>query len=216
MMREISRWLKTFDVYLGSEKIARGVASKWVGKGLQNELAPFNSCVQGTVQIEVILKPWSYMYNVVAHVLHRLDELDEENLLVEHLFIPQSEIHVKIGDHKDTSLKMSYQIANVKNPNGKDNTVVFSLFEVKDTRANLRCCLSRFKAQIEMLQKIQWREEKIRVFMFGDYEFLCAMCYIEVLYRDRQRHVYSSSVLNKEKVLFSLDIIYTYKTIMVS
>ena len=69
-----------------------------------------------------------------------------------------NEIHIKIGgDHGGGSFKMSYQIANVANPNSKDNTTVFSLFEAKDYRINLKSGLTRFSDQIKELQLIKWR-----------------------------------------------------------
>ena len=96
--------------------------------------------------------------------------------MFQHCFIPENEIHIKIGgDHGDKSFKMSYQISNVRNPNRKDNSVVFSIFEAKDNRANLRTCLERFRKQINMLQRVKFDGRSIKVFMFGDYEFLCAM-----------------------------------------
>ena len=53
-------------------------------------------------------------------------------MLINYPFI-KNEIHLKIGgDHGDGSLKTSFQVANVVNPNRKDNTVVFSIFEAKD------------------------------------------------------------------------------------
>ena len=176
MMRDISRWLKTFNVTLSSEKRVRQVASNWVGDGLRAELVPLSVRSHVTRTISVELKPWAYLYNLVGHVLHRLDELEQQSALVAHSFIPSDEIHVKIGgDHGDTSFKMSYQIANVARPNSKENTVVFSIFEGKDTKANLRTCLERFRPQIRMLEKVKWMGKSIKVFMFGDYEFLGTM-----------------------------------------
>ena len=68
------------------------------------------------------------------------------------------EIHIKIGgDHGGGSFKMSYQVANVTNPNSKDNTTVFSLFEAKDYRINLKTGLARFSDQINHLQEMKWR-----------------------------------------------------------
>ena len=175
-MRDISRWLGTFDVKFASEKISRNIALEWVGPGLIVESAPLMTRVTGKKELTVILRPWAYMYNLVGHVIHRLDALEKEEMLAHHTFIPADEIHVKIGgDHGDTSFKFCYQIANVSNPNSKENTVVFSIFEAKDTRPNLKTCLSRFKAQVNMLGRTKWKGKKIRVFMFGDYEFLCAM-----------------------------------------
>ena len=89
-----------------------------------------------------------------------------------------SEVYVNLkigGDHGDTSFKMCYQIANVKNPNKKENTLVFSIFEAKDNSTNLQLCLRRYSSQIKMLQTLKWERFFIRVFLFGDYEFLCAM-----------------------------------------
>ena len=78
--------------------------------------------------------------------------------LVQHNFIPDNEIHLKIGgDHGGGSFKMCYQIANTENPNSKDNTLVFCLFEAKDTKANLKTALGRFKEQINNIQLSKWK-----------------------------------------------------------
>ena len=69
-----------------------------------------------------------------------------------------NKVHVKIGgDHGGGSFKMGYQIAIVENPNSKDNTLVFSLFEAKDYRINKKTGLSRFSQQIDELQSMMWR-----------------------------------------------------------
>ncbi|XP_057290870.1 uncharacterized protein LOC130613560 [Hydractinia symbiolongicarpus] len=177
LMRNISRWLATFDIKLASEKTTRQVADKWIGKGLVAELAPLTRKFSSSnKQLVVDPKPWVYLYNVVGHILNRLTELSKNNQLVHHSFIPDDEIHVKIGgDHGDNSFKMSYQVANIRNPNRKENTTIFSIFEAKDSVTNLRICLERFKPQIRILQKQKWNNLKIRLFMYGDYEYLCAM-----------------------------------------
>ena len=61
------------------------------------------------------------------------------------------------GDHGGGSFKMSFQVANVVNPNRKDNTVVFSIFEAKDYRVNIKLALERFKIQIKELQESTWQ-----------------------------------------------------------
>ena len=63
--------------------------------------------------------------------------------------------------------KMSYQIANVENSNSKDNTRIFSLFEAKDYRSNLKTGLSRFAWQIDELQSMMWRLSTIFYFMIN-------------------------------------------------
>ena len=61
------------------------------------------------------------------------------------------------GDHGGGSFKMGYEIVNTKNPNCKENTVVFSLFEAKDYRCNINIGLTRYTEQIAELQKFIWR-----------------------------------------------------------
>ena len=78
-------------------------------------------------------------------------------MLINYPFI-KNEIHLKIGgDHGGGSFKMSFQVANVVNPNRKDNTVVFSIFEAKDYRVNIKLALERFKIQIKELQESTWQ-----------------------------------------------------------
>ena len=70
---------------------------------------------------------------------------------------------------------MSFQVGNVSNPNKPENTVIFSITEAKDYKVNLTLCLERFKAHIEQFNKIKWQNKKFRIFLFGEYEFLCSM-----------------------------------------
>ena len=52
--------------------------------------------------------------------------------------IPEGEIWLKIGGDKGgKSVKSSFQICNTPNPNSVQNTVVFSVFQAKDTPINL-------------------------------------------------------------------------------
>ena len=74
-------------------------------------------------------------------------------MLINYPFI-KNEIHLKIGgDHGGGNYKMSFQVANVVNPNRKDNTVVFSIFEAKAYCVNIKLALERFKIQIKELQE---------------------------------------------------------------
>ena len=75
-------------------------------------------------------------------------------MLVEYEFIGNI-IHIKIGgDHGGDSFKMSFQICNVSNPNSKNNTVVFSIFE------------ARFKEQVDELQTMEWEWVNKKIFKF--------------------------------------------------
>jgi len=68
------------------------------------------------------------------------------------------EIHIKIGgDHGGDSFKACYQVCNVQSPNSKDNTVIFSMFEAKDSRANVRTALNVFTRQLDQLQETRWK-----------------------------------------------------------
>ena len=61
-----------------------------------------------------------------------MNQLKECDLLVHHEFIPDDDIHIKIGgDHGGGSFKMGYQVANVNHPNKLDNTIIFSIFKVR-------------------------------------------------------------------------------------
>ena len=61
------------------------------------------------------------------------------------------------------------------NPNKVVNSVIFSFFEAKDSRQNLRICLERFEAHINTLMNLIWINRTFHIFMFGDYKFLSSM-----------------------------------------
>lgn len=70
----------------------------------------------------------------------------------------EDEVHVKIGgDHGGKSFKACYEICNIPRPNSKDNTVIFSLFEAKDYRTNLRAGLLKFQEEVDNLQTSRWQ-----------------------------------------------------------
>ena len=171
VMRTIRLWIGTFNVKLSSEAKTRDLCKEWVGGGIRYEHAPI-FVEKGQIKP----RAWCYIFNLVGHILKTLDDLSRVNMIANHSFIPDNEVFVKIGgDHGGKSFKMMYQIANVEHPNRELNTIPFSVFNAKDTMPNLRICLDRYKAHIDKLLKIKWNEKNFRVFMFGDYAFLCAM-----------------------------------------
>ena len=175
-LRDIRRWLATFNVKLASEKKSRLEAADMRGEGLVGEMAPLivDKGKGKPMQVEPI--PWCYLYNVVGHILNRLNQMKELNLIKMYDGHMSNEIHLRIGgDHGGGSFKMCYEICNVNHPHRKENTIVFSIFEEKDSRANLRICLERFRAHINQLSKITWEGYRFRIFMFGDYQYLCYM-----------------------------------------
>ena len=60
--------------------------------------------------------------------------------------IPENEVHIKLGgDAGGGSFKMAFQIANLRHPNSKTNTVVIAMFHAKDSWANLKTALVKYK-----------------------------------------------------------------------
>ena len=72
--------------------------------------------------------------------------------------IPEDKIFVKLGsNHGQKSMKLAFQLANVPHPNSTKNTVVFSLYEGKDTRNNLRIVTQCYRNQLESLVQTKWQ-----------------------------------------------------------
>ena len=128
------------------------------------------------------------MYNAVFRI-HRLTWHNGA--------IPENEIWLKLGGDKGGgTFKFCFQHLNVECPNSPDNTCVFALFEAPDSYTNLRICFERYKKDIDELQSRTWRYgiiytasvhvinymvilfnrgKKVRIFLCGDYEFLCRL-----------------------------------------
>ena len=154
LVGDVRRWLGTFKVKLAPEGTARNIFKEWVGEGLRCEEIP--ASVRKGKQIVIQLKPWAYIYNLVGYILKYLDNLKNSNLIHQHPFIPNNEVHLKIGDdHGGGSFKMSFQIGNVEHPNKPENTVIFSIMEAKDLRSNLMLCLERVKLHIDKIHKLE-------------------------------------------------------------
>ena len=51
---------------------------------------------------------------------------------------------------------MAFQIANLKHPNSKANTVVFAMFHAKGSWANLKTALMKYKEQVNTLKEATW------------------------------------------------------------
>ncbi|XP_065663349.1 uncharacterized protein LOC136085802 isoform X2 [Hydra vulgaris] len=175
-LKTISRWLKSFNINTASHSSQRIVAEKLSGDDLIVENAPFTFEKKEKGTFEIKYASWGYIENLPMHILRHLDQLESCKRLHYHKFIPDKEIQIKIGgDYGGGSFKMTYQVANTLNPNSKDNTIVFSIFEAKDYRINVKVAMSRFEKQIEDLQEMKYKDNNIRVFVFGDYQFLCAL-----------------------------------------
>lgn len=174
-MKAMSRWLTMFKISTDSNAKQRIVAREWSGDSFTVEEAPFTVSIKDRKgQYKISSAPLAYIADFPSHVLNLLDTLDENGIL---LFLNDSDdIHIKIGgDHGGDSFKMVFQVVNMKNPNSKENSMVFVMFEAKDYRSNLEIALGQYKQQIDELQLMKWKNRSIKVFMFGDYQFLCCV-----------------------------------------
>ena len=122
-------------------------------------------------------KPFGRVRSIVSFVLDILNKYKQLNLLVSKEGIPRDEIWIKIGgDHGGGSFKLCLQILNLLHPNSKKNTFVIGLIEVKDTCENLKRLIgptSHIQEEIRQLEDLVWDNKQIRVFLSGDYDFLC-------------------------------------------
>ncbi|XP_047122567.1 uncharacterized protein LOC124806044 [Hydra vulgaris] len=156
---ETKRWLRSFYINTASHSSQRIVAEKLSGDDLvvENAPFPFEKEEKGTFEIKYV--SWGYIENLPMHILRHLDQLESCKRLHHYEFIHEKEIQIKIGgDYGGGSFKMTYQVANTLNPNSKDNTIVFSIFEAKDYSVNVKVAMSRFEKQIEDLQKMKYKE----------------------------------------------------------
>ena len=101
LMRNIRSWLHTFKIKLAPEGKTRKLTKEWVGGGMRSEHAPL-FINKGKVQPPA----WCYLYNLVGHILKRLNDFEEAKLITSHQFIPEDEVWLKIGgDPGGKSLK---------------------------------------------------------------------------------------------------------------
>ena len=78
------------------------------------------------------------------------------------------------GDHGKNSLKFTLQIANIERPNARQNTVVIAIAAVRDSHENIvRFLKGGLEDELTALQSHSWRDKTIKVFLNGDYDFLC-------------------------------------------
>ena len=118
--------------------------------------------------------PVATITDIPQYVTELHDQCDKENQQTWHnSTIPKDEVWVKLGgDHGRGTLKLMLQIANLRRPNSKHNTCLLAIDECKDTPDNLRRIMGPYKHQITELETMQWRDKNVRLFWFGDYEFL--------------------------------------------
>ncbi|GFO09968.1 amine oxidase [Plakobranchus ocellatus] len=120
--------------------------------------------------------PYGRIAGLTKFVDHLLDSYKENNLLSWHNdSIPKDEVWVKIGgNHGKNSLKFTLQIANTEKPNARLNTIMIAIAAVRHTHANIvRFLEGGLGDDLVALQSHSWKGKAIKVFLNGDYDFLC-------------------------------------------
>ena len=115
--------------------------------------------------------------NIKEYIFNMLDKHRSQNTLTWHGDkIPENEVWVKFGgDHGKNSLKFTMQIGNTAKPNSKHNTYVVAMAKIKDTYKNMKKCMSILTPQLEELSNSEWDVNKVKLFLFGDYELLAKL-----------------------------------------
>ena len=65
LLRDVRRWLQTFNVKMASELKTRDVMKEWTGSGLCDEEIPATVLKGKNMTIE--LRPWCYLFNLVGY-----------------------------------------------------------------------------------------------------------------------------------------------------
>ncbi|XP_038049523.1 uncharacterized protein LOC119723080 isoform X2 [Patiria miniata] len=174
-IRELKKWLKGYNILTEGENVLRRQQNEVIADNLITDSLPlsFRDEIDGGVVIQQA--PYVGVKCLVAKIKQQLDQYQKYQELTWHEgTIPHDEIWVKIGGDKGGgTFKQMIQIGNVKHPNSLRHTIIMSVFAGEDTRDNLKTGLQRFRLQVPELQSSSWQGCKFRLFMFGDYEYIC-------------------------------------------
>ena len=170
-LRTLKRFMKKAGLKMENEQKSRDLA-KELTVPIETEMKTFFDKEENELHV-----PFCRV-QITPLVLKMLDTYDNMNLLTNHDGnIPDDEVWVKFGgDHGKGSLKFSIQIINLEKPNSKKNTFIVGMAEIKDTYKNLEICMKLFEADLIKLSNTTWNGKKIKVFYFGDYEFITKLC----------------------------------------
>ncbi|GFO41213.1 amine oxidase [Plakobranchus ocellatus] len=154
--------LRKVGVHLENEKPVRELSREIVSDFFHVEERSFLK--EGGVEY---LAQYGRILNLPQFVDSLLDSYDRQNMLT----LNNGSIG---GDHGKNSLKFTLQIANTEKPNARYNTVVIAIAAVKDTHDNIvRFIQGGLEEDLKALQSHSWRDKNIKVFLDGDYDFMC-------------------------------------------
>ena len=84
LLRDVGRWLQTFNINLEPEGKCRAVAKDWLADSIRSEEIPALVLRKNIISIELC-------------VLRYLNDLKSNNKLYDHPFIPQTEIQLGVS-----------------------------------------------------------------------------------------------------------------------
>ncbi|GFS16604.1 amine oxidase [Elysia marginata] len=167
-----SKFLKTIGTDLPNEHAIRTLHKSLAKSDVEIIEKQFDS----TKTAETHNKEAAFIKNLPEFVTKILEKHHKNEELTWHRTIPLEEIWIKLGgDHGKGSFKISFHICNISKPNSKDNTHLIAMAKVPDTTNNIEVIINHLKEQIYELASMQWREKTIKLFIFGDYWFLCKL-----------------------------------------
>lgn len=178
-LRKTKKFLRQAGIKFENEMNERTAKKEIIGDDLIGEMITLkeknDSHYSSKLGFRDVQCPCVYTPDLVSFTKTLLDKYEAFNQL-EWQNINENEIWLKLGgDHGGGSFKLTLQILNQKHPNSKKNTVVLCAFEGKDNHPNLKNVLSKFRPQIDQLKKCTWKGKQIRIFLCGDYSFLCLL-----------------------------------------
>ena len=176
--RDLKRIMRSIGVKHESEQKERLLRAEAVIGQIKVEEHSVNFRNPTTGDDECRTEPVGYIDDLTDFVPKLIDQYKKANQLTWHKNIPDDEIWVKIGaDHGGDSFKIFLQIANIKKPNSKHNTQLICICKCKDTFENMKIVINPMREQLQTLQNMTYRysdteEKKIRLWLFGDYDYL--------------------------------------------
>ena len=180
-LKKQKRFLRSIGVEVECEQSDRDEQQRLIGDHLVGTMEPLyttdKSSVKSSDGLKITMTPVVKVKSLRHYVTHLLDMYYQNGRLTwDTNGIPEDEVWIKIGgDHGGGSFKLCLQVLNIASPNATNNTHVILCFTEKDLRTNLDNVLSTYKNQIKQLQLMSWMDKKLRVFVYGDYEFLCKL-----------------------------------------
>ncbi|XP_071500072.1 uncharacterized protein [Diadema antillarum] len=169
--RKLKSWLKSHSIPSHCEQRVRQREKEIVGDNLEGDHVPLQFHDEDTKQTTISQTPLVKVSSLEEKVMSQLDQYDTMDLLS--FEDTGGEIWVKIGGDKGgSSFKLMLQICNVAKPNSILNTNIIMMFDAVDSIFNLELALKGFSAEVDKLATKTWRGRRLRVFHFGDYEYL--------------------------------------------